>query len=60
MKINFSIIYESTINGNLLLLKYLYDVEEFPKDILFLSVRSGNFELVKYILRKGIDINAKI
>ena len=59
MKIDYSIIESTTITGNLLLFQY-YNTKLFLKDNLFSSIKSGNFELVKYILQqKGIDINAK-
>ena len=60
MKIDISIIKTLTIAGNLPLFKYFHNAKRSLKDSLFLSVKSGNFELVKYILeQEGIDINAK-
>ena len=59
MEIDYSIIEATIITGNLLLLKY-YNTKRFLKYKFFSSVKSGNFELVRYIIKqKEIKVNAK-
>ena len=60
MKTNDSIINKAAKIGNLYLVKYFFEKNRIPKDVLVSASESGNVELVKFILgQEGIDINAK-
>ena len=46
--------------GNILFVKYFFEKNRIPKNILVLVSESGNIELVKLIINQGkININAK-
>ena len=60
MKITENVIMDSARIGNLFLTKFFLQEYPLPNCILGLSTKSGNIELVKYILeQQGIDVNEK-
>ena len=60
MKIKEIIINEASKIGNLFLVRHFLENNQFPKNILVFASKSGNAELIKFILeQKGINVNAK-
>ena len=59
IKINDNYINEAAKVGNLFLVRYFLENNQIPKDILVSASKSGNTELVKFIIDLGVNINAK-